>query len=370
MAAMAVVLAAITLMAQSRVPEQPADHLGHAMDYHEVLHLEDFALQQRQRRDGTIQHHLQFNAYNRTFQIKLEHDQPRFAHGIKVFKVDEAGELQPYRFNTQHYVAGTVVNHDGNSSARLYINDGFVLGTITLDDEVFYLEPARFHYNDSAPQLLVYSRSDLKPDGWRMGAPADEQASFCSCGANSSHDHGPAAGDRMGQDWYESTATPRSTPANRLRTRRSQASSEFNTCLMTVVADNRLYQYYESSEADVTAVMLNHIEEASRVFRATSFDGITGLGLAVREVIIESNLATDPFNRATWQVGPMLEQFSLAYTFDRSCLAHLFTRVDFDGGTLGLAWVGSPDSNRQGGMCHGSTSQYLNTVRSIVVCCC
>jgi hypothetical protein len=364
-AMMAAVLAATAFMVQSRVPQQPAEHLGHAMNHHEVLHLEDFTLQQRLRRDGTLQHHMQFEAFNRTFQIKMEHDQPRFAHGIKVFKVDEAGQLQPYRFNPQHYVQGMVVNHDGFSEARLYINDGFVLGTITVDDEIFYLEPARFHYNDSAAQLLIYARSDLKPDGWRMGGPAAEHESFCSCGANSSHDHGEAAGARMGNDWYESTAPPRNTAANRLRTRRSQASSEFNTCLMTVVADNRLYQYYESSEADVTAVMLNHIEEASRVFRTTAFNGITGLGLAVREVIIESNLATDPFNRASWQVGSMLEQFSLSYTFDRSCLAHLFTRVDFDGGTLGLAWVGSPDGNRQGGICHGSASQYLNTVSVI-----
>eukprot|EP00045_Choanoeca_perplexa_P015787 m.204011 g.204011 ORF g.204011 m.204011 type:complete len:1035 (+) comp17081_c0_seq2:146-3250(+) len=358
----AVLLAATVLLVQSRVPSQPADHLGHAMHYHEVLHPEDFTLQQRQRRDGTIQHHFQFEAYNQTFQIKLEHDEPRFAHGIKVFTVDEAGQLQPYRFNTQHYVKGTVVNHDGDSEARLYINDGFVLGTIIVDDEVFYLEPSRFHYENSAAELLIYARSDLKPDGWRMGAPAEENESFCSCGANSSHnhDHGPEPSERMTQDWYQ-TATPRPSTGARMRSRRSQASSEFNTCLMTVVADNRLYQYYESSEADVTAVMLNHVEEASRVFRATTFDGLTGLGLAVREVIIESNPASDPFNRASWQVGAMLEQFSLSYTFDRSCLAHLFTRVDFDGGTLGLAWVGSPDGNRQGGICHGSTSQYLNT---------
>eukprot|EP00730_Choanoeca_flexa_P014046 TRINITY_DN5994_c0_g1_i1.p1 TRINITY_DN5994_c0_g1~~TRINITY_DN5994_c0_g1_i1.p1 ORF type:complete len:1038 (+),score=218.04 TRINITY_DN5994_c0_g1_i1:223-3336(+) len=370
------IFALLPLAAIGRVPIEPAANLMHAMTHHEVLHLDDFTLTQRQRRDGTIQHHFQFSAFNETFQIKLQQDEQLFAHGIEVFTTGQDGELQPYRFEKRHYLAGTVVNHDGDSEVKLYINDGFVLGTIDVGHERYYIEPSRFHYNDSSAQMVVYAKSHLKPDGWKMGGKEHETKSFCSCGANTTHHSDGHSHDyshshennhdhshpEPRSDWFSGKRSKRHLPKMRQRSRRNQASDRFNTCLMTVVADSRLYQFFESSAADVTAHMMRHVEESSRIFRATNFGGVTGLGLAVRRVIIEDNAATDPFReRSTWKVGEMLEQFSFSYTFDQSCLAHLFTRVDFVGGTLGLAWVGSPEANRQGGLCHKNANQYLNT---------
>ncbi|XP_072490355.1 disintegrin and metalloproteinase domain-containing protein 17 isoform X4 [Notamacropus eugenii] len=54
-----------------------------------------------------------------------------------------------------------------------------------------------------------------------------------------------------------------------------------------------------------------------------------------------------------WDVKMLLEQFSFDIAEDASkvCLAHLFTYQDFDMGTLGLAYVGSPRANSHGGVC-------------------
>lgn len=48
-----------------------------------------------------------------------------------------------------------------------------------------------------------------------------------------------------------------------------------------------------------------------------------------------------------------LKQFSfdIAEEASKVCLAHLFTYQDFDMGTLGLAYVGSPRANSHGGVC-------------------
>lgn len=56
-----------------------------------------------------------------------------------------------------------------------------------------------------------------------------------------------------------------------------------------------------------------------------------------------------------------LKQFSfdIAEEASKVCLAHLFTYQDFDMGTLGLAYVGSPRANSHGGVCPKGTS-YLH----------
>ena len=53
----------------------------------------------------------------------------------------------------------------------------------------------------------------------------------------------------------------------------------------------------------------------------------------------------------SWDVRNLLEVFSREYTHKDFCLAHLFTDIKFEGGILGLAYVGSPRRNSVGGIC-------------------
>lgn len=47
----------------------------------------------------------------------------------------------------------------------------------------------------------------------------------------------------------------------------------------------------------------------------------------------------------------MEKVFSREYSHKDFCLAHLFTDLKFEGGILGLAYVGSPRRNSVGGIC-------------------
>jgi len=47
--------------------------------------------------------------------------------------------------------------------------------------------------------------------------------------------------------------------------------------------------------------------------------------------------------------------FSREYSHKDYCLAHLFTDIKFEGGILGLAYVGSPRRNSVGGICTPGT---------------
>ena len=47
----------------------------------------------------------------------------------------------------------------------------------------------------------------------------------------------------------------------------------------------------------------------------------------------------------------LLKNKNIFQIFQDFCLAHLFTDIKFEGGILGLAYVGSPRRNSVGGIC-------------------
>lgn len=51
----------------------------------------------------------------------------------------------------------------------------------------------------------------------------------------------------------------------------------------------------------------------------------------------------------------LMQVFSREYSHKDFCLAHLFTDLKFEGGILGLAYVGSPRRNSVGGICTPGT---------------
>lgn len=57
--------------------------------------------------------------------------------------------------------------------------------------------------------------------------------------------------------------------------------------------------------------------------------------------------------------------FSREYSHKDFCLAHLFTDLKFEGGILGLAYVGSPRRNSVGGICTPGYSK--NSVKQCFV---
>ncbi|GFU62880.1 ADAM 17-like protease [Trichonephila clavipes] len=86
--------------------------------------------------------------------------------------------------------------------------------------------------------------------------------------------------------------------------------------------------------------------------------GFSGMGFVIQEVMVHTE--PTPVGRgethynmagASWNVRDLLEVFSRNLNHRWFCLAHLFTDQKFDGGILGLAYVGSPRRNSVGGIC-------------------
>jgi disintegrin and metalloproteinase domain-containing protein 17 len=330
---------------------------------------------------------LEFKAYNTSFALRLVPNARLFRNGLpSVTVLSGKGERDRQRLtlDAENYMRGSMEGVPG-SHVSLYIRaDGGFLGRIDLPQgDSFFFEPAVPHYGQPHTQggdVLVYTARDIKPDGWRKGHTSEEAPSFCghhSAGEayeghthtddrDHDHDHDRSPQDEATWSSFPSPSHPSSYPpllgVMPQRPRREAASSTFNTCLMTVVSDFRFYSFHGRSVADATAAMIQHIEAADQIYRRTSFDDQTGLGLGVRAVTVFSSRDADPFiDRSDWPVTDLLQAFSSSFDFSTSCLAHLFTRIDFDGGTLGLAWVASPSASRAGGICHAGDARSLNT---------
>uniref|UniRef100_H0WGN1 Disintegrin and metalloproteinase domain-containing protein 17 n=1 Tax=Otolemur garnettii TaxID=30611 RepID=H0WGN1_OTOGA len=170
--------------------------------------------------------------------------------------------------------------------------------------------------------------------------------------------------------------------------RRADPNPMKNTCKLLVVADHRFYKYMGRGEESTTTNYLTQIELIDRVddiYRNTSWDnaGFKGYGIQIEQIhILKSPQEAGPgwgFEPATlaeessqgsWMIMVFLKQFSfdIAEEASKVCLAHLFTYQDFDMGTLGLAYVGSPRANSHGGVCPkayyspvGKKNIYLNS---------
>eukprot|EP00043_Microstomoeca_roanoka_P009869 m.94109 g.94109 ORF g.94109 m.94109 type:complete len:647 (+) comp14715_c1_seq4:133-2073(+) len=115
------------------------------------------------------------------------------------------------------------------------------------------------------------------------------------------------------------------------------------TCTVTVAADATYFAHYDRNHHDVVLAMVTHVSEADLLFRRTVFDGKQGFGLAVGRVIIyEDDSPPSPVvTDKDYAPGEFLGSLTSSRWND-SCLAHLFTHRDFDGGVLGVAWIGGP----------------------------
>lgn len=63
-----------------------------------------------------------------------------------------------------------------------------------------------------------------------------------------------------------------------------------------------------------------------------------------------------------------VQVFSREYSHKDFCLAHLFTDLKFEGGILGLAYVGSPRRNSVGGICTPGCLAYFLQNSFVKIC--
>ncbi|NXF92407.1 ADA17 protein, partial [Eubucco bourcierii] len=309
------------------------------------------------RRDLQPQTHverlLSFSALHRHFKLYLTATAEHFSERFRAVVVDGEGKEQEHPVQWQDFFTGHVVG-EHNSKVVAHIGDEDFTVRINTDGEEYNIEPLwRFVDDVQDERLLVYRSEDIK-DFSRLQSPK-------VCG------YVKLAGEELLPEGLEAR---QQQEANLQRKRRSSPESSKNTCKMLVVADHRFFKYMGRGEESTTInYLIELIDRVDDIYRNTSWDNgaFTGYGIQIEQIIIHNepnpvkpgekhyNMARScpDEKKDAWDVKLLLEQFSfdIAEKAAHVCLAHLFTYQDFDMGTLGLAYVGSPRPNSHGGIC-------------------
>ncbi|NXX39584.1 ADA17 protein, partial [Tricholaema leucomelas] len=308
------------------------------------------------RRDLQPQTHIErllsFSALHRHFKLYLTATAEHFSERFQAVVVDGEGNEQEHPVQWQDFFTGHVVG-EHNSKVVAHIGDEDFTVRINTDGEEYNIEPLwRFVDDVQDERLLVYRSEDIK-DFSRLQSPK-------VCGYLKLDE----------EELLPEGLEDKQQEANLQRKKRSMPESSKNTCKMLVVADHRFFKYMGRGEESTTInYLIELIDRVDDIYRNTSWDNgaFTGYGIQIEQIIIhnEPNLVKPGekhYNMArsypdekkdAWDVKMLLEQFSfdIAEKAAHVCLAHLFTYQDFDMGTLGLAYVGSPRPNSHGGIC-------------------
>ncbi|XP_054239588.1 disintegrin and metalloproteinase domain-containing protein 17 [Indicator indicator] len=300
-----------------------------------------------------IERLLSFSALQRHFRLYLTASAEHFSERFQAVVVDGEGKEKEHPVQWQDFFTGHVVG-EHNSKVVAHIGDEDFTVRINTDGEEYNIEPLwRFVDDVQDERLLVYRSEDIK-DFSRLQSPK-------VCGYLRLDE------EELLPKGLEERQQKEASPQ---RKRRTVPESSKNTCKMLVVADHRFFKYMGRGEESTTInYLIELIDRVDDIYRNTSWDNgaFTGYGIQIEQIIIhnEPNLVKPGekhYNMArsypdekkdAWDVKMLLEQFSfdIAEKAAHVCLAHLFTYQDFDMGTLGLAYVGSPRPNSHGGIC-------------------
>ncbi|NXL33986.1 ADA17 protein, partial [Glaucidium brasilianum] len=294
---------------------------------------------------------LSFSALRRHFKLYLTATAEHFSEKFQALIVDGEGKEKEYRVQWQDFFTGHVVG-EHNSKVVAHIGDEDFTVRINTDGEEYNIEPLwRFVDNVQDERLLVYRSEDIK-DFSRLQSPK-------VCGYLKLNEE---------ELLPKGLEVKKQNEANIHRKKRTVPESSKNTCKMLVVADHRFFKYMGRGEESTTInYLIELIDRVDDIYRNTSWDNgaFNGYGIQIEQIIIHNEpvkTGEKHYNMArsypddkkdAWDVKMLLEQFSfdIAEKAAHVCLAHLFTYQDFDMGTLGLAYVGSPRPNSHGGIC-------------------
>ncbi|XP_028652711.1 disintegrin and metalloproteinase domain-containing protein 17 [Erpetoichthys calabaricus] len=353
--------------------KEEAETLNAILSDYDIFTLSSIRQHSLKKRDLESQTHVErlisFTTLGRHFKLYLTSSRDHFSETFKATIVGKDGKEKDYPVKWQDFLIGHVVGEEG-SRVQAHIDDKDFMAHIITDEGEYNMEPIwRFVNSTSDDRILAYKSADIKDFG-RLHSP-----SVC----------GYIKQDEINLD-LGTAQEAKKEHFHREKRHKTPADRRRDTCKLLIVADHRFFKQMGRSEESTTInYLIELIDRVDDIYRNTTWGGeFKGYGVQIEQILLNSveNTTTNgkrhynmPGNypdekKEAWDVKALLEQFSfdIAEKASNVCLAHLFTYQDFEHGTLGLAYVGSPKPQAPGGICpkpypaKGSAkSVYLNT---------
>jgi hypothetical protein len=335
---------------------------------------------------------LDFAGYGNKFKLRLRQYKNLFSSDLTVNFVRASGELERHTIDQTKWFTGNLVGKDTEgSSARVHIAEDGLRATIKVADEVYRIEPLNRSETRQARASaefnhVVYAHRNVR----------SEESDHGTCGFEE-HLHGDESVHRHARSAPSTTGEDKLEPETESRGRRAASTQEWsagtpvepirNVCQMHLVSDHHFFRAKGSIQAASDA-MIEFLADVNSNYRNTAFDASISesdvhmythrLQFAVGQItVFESNEdlkdSNDeirieyPWSADTTSSNQFLNEFSfrngkssqgvsdlISKNKDSICLSHAFTKQDFDGGTLGLAWLGT--------VCGASSAAGITTI--------
>ncbi|XP_050712973.1 ADAM 17-like protease isoform X2 [Eriocheir sinensis] len=311
---------------------------------------------------------VEFNALGRDFRLILNPRKGLLHPQFKAFAVDGSGNERIIHVDHENFYEGRVFG-EKTSEVSAHLEDGIMTATIHTPDDTYHIEPSWRHTPDtSEDSMVVYRGSDVKYS-WEDKKPM--------CDYIKEGNETTEAEDE--DEWIEDNdpfdegivdILNEQIQRAKRRVKRQQAEAynfngEKTRCPLLLVADYRFFKEMGGSNYKTTVnYLISLIDRVDKIYKNTSWrdandkGDFSDMGFVIKKILVHqewspvtTNQVHYNMDRTSWDVRNLLEVFSREYSHKDYCLAHLFTDIKFEGGILGLAYVGSPRRNSVGGIC-------------------
>ncbi|XP_025052354.1 disintegrin and metalloproteinase domain-containing protein 10-like [Alligator sinensis] len=303
------------------------EHLRPFVKYHERVFYDTEALEQlHQRSKRAAEEHetliqLEFQAYRRTFKLRLSRDTSAFT---KDFEIQVKDTLKP---GDVSFIYSGDLHDEPGSFCHGSIHNGLFEGFIRTKNGTYYVESAGACTSTSPGHSLIHHERDIDyslledPDS----AALTERA------------------HQILQHFQQELKLKGETLE---REKRSLDYSR-TSCLLHLQVDYLFYQRFGTTEAVVSQVA-SYIKAVNAIYEGADFDGIKHVDFKVKTLsIIQED---DPSgSRDSPYIGPeMLLLLHSKSNWNTYCLSYLLTDRDYSG-VLGIAFNGQ--TGDLGGIC-------------------
>jgi len=275
----------------------------------------------------------------------------------------------PVQIDHESFYDGRVYGEmRSRATVHMDVNSGVLTAKIETPDETYHIEPSWRHLDPSDEKsMIAYKESDVVLS-WNGAAQQ-------GVGGPTPHPPMSTPPPRV-CDYVVENATVEDEghdhdEGDELVSRVKRQSTELymdlrqTRCPLLLVADYRFFSEMGGGSSKTTVnYLISLIDRVHKIYEetvwrdSTGAQGFSGMGFIIKKIVVhrkptpvrEGEVHYN-MDRTSWDVRNLLEVFSREFTHKDFCLAHLFTDIKFEGGILGLAYVGSPRRNSVGGIC-------------------
>lgn len=332
-----------------------------------------------------------FKTLGKDFRLILHPHSSVLHSNFKAYTVDGDGKETTVHVDRDNFYTGRVFG-EKTSDVKLHMEDGMITGIIHTPDETYHIEPSWRHLPHLDDKTMITYRSSDIHFSWKDAEGTRDNVKPRVCGyvkegkeleERDDIEHIDIESEREKSEKEKYLLDSGNNNESDIHHREKRQSDYEYTptktrCPLLLVADYRFFQEMGASNTKTTiSYLISLIDRVHKIYNDTlwqdrqDMDGFKGMGFVIKKILVHSEPtrvrggeAHYNMVREKWDVRNLLEVFSREYSHKDFCLAHLFTDLKFEGGILGLAYVGSPRRNSVGGICTPAVMAHTNTSRT------